>query len=200
AVDCDLEEGLLKVATAIQWKQPSSKPNRAKGLSCCMKDAGGTFKIAGATVKMSSDGSVVLLTGTVEIGQGSKTALSQVVAEELALGLDRVSVAQLDTDTTPYDVSTSASSSMTVMGLAVKRAAEDARKQLLDAAAQVLGCRPNELKLADEKVTGKRGKELSYGNVITEYFGSKAGEIIGRGVYRDLKTKKAALGSTTTFW
>ncbi|HEY1374842.1 MAG TPA: xanthine dehydrogenase family protein molybdopterin-binding subunit [Candidatus Binatia bacterium] len=198
-VDCDLKEGLLKVAGALDWKA-KPKPNVGKGVSVCLKDAGGTFKIAGAAVKMSSDGSVVLLTGTVEIGQGSKTALSQVVAEELALGLDRVFVAQLDTDTTPYDVSTSASSSMTVMGLAVKRAAEDARKQLLDAAAQVLGCKATELKLADGKVIGKRRKDLPYGGVITEFFGSKAGEIIGRGIYRDLRTKKAALGATTTFW
>jgi CO/xanthine dehydrogenase Mo-binding subunit len=198
-VDCDLKEGLLKVAKALDWKS-GSKPNTGKGLSVCLKDAGGTFKIAGATVKMSSDGSVVLLTGTVEIGQGSKTALSQVVAEELSLGLDKISVAQLDTDVTPYDVSTSASSSMTVMGLAVQRAAQDAKKQLLEAAAKVLGSRIGELQLKEGKVCGKRGKTLSYGNVITEFFGSKAGEIIGRGMYRDLKTKKAALGATTTFW
>jgi CO/xanthine dehydrogenase Mo-binding subunit len=198
-VDCDLKEGLLKVAKALDWKS-GSKPNTGKGLSVCLKDAGGTFKIAGATVKMSSDGSVVLLTGTVEIGQGSKTALSQVVAEELALGLDKISVAQLDTDVTPYDVSTSASSSMTVMGLAVQRAAQDAKKQLLEAAAKVLGSRIGELRLKEGKVCGKRGKTHSYGNVITEFFGSKAGEIIGRGMYRDLKTKKAALGATTTFW
>jgi CO/xanthine dehydrogenase Mo-binding subunit len=198
-VDCDLKEGLLKVAKALDWKS-GAKPNTGKGLSVCLKDAGGTFKIAGATVKMSSDGSVVLLTGTVEIGQGSKTALSQVVAEELSLGLDKISVAQLDTDVTPYDVSTSASSSMTVMGLAVQRAAQDAKKQLLEAAAKVLGSRIGELQLKEGKVCGKRGKTLSYGNVITEFFGSKAGEIIGRGMYRDLKTKKAALGATTTFW
>jgi len=198
-VDCDLKEGLLKVAKALDWKG-RAKPNTGKGLSVCLKDAGGTFKIAGATVKMSSDGSAVLLTGTVEIGQGSKTALSQVVAEKLCLGLDRISVAQLDTDVTPYDVSTSASSSMTVMGLAVERAAEDAKKQLLLAAAEVLACKASELKLEDGKVRGKRGKELSYGKAITEYFGSRAGEIVGRGIYRDLKTKKAALGATTTFW
>jgi CO/xanthine dehydrogenase Mo-binding subunit len=198
-VDCDLKEGLLKVAKALDWKG-RSKPNTGKGLSVCLKDAGGTFKIAGATVKMSSDGSVVLLTGTVEIGQGSKTALSQVVAEELCLGLERIAVAQLDTDVTPYDVSTSASSSMTVMGLAVQRAAQDAKKQLLDAAAEVLACKATELKLKDGKVCGRRGKSLSYGDVIVKFFGSKAGEIIGRGIYRDLKTKKAALGATTTFW
>ncbi len=198
-VDCDLKEGLMKVAKAIDWKA-QSKANTGKGLSVCLKDAGGTFKIAGATVKMSSDGSVVLLTGTVEIGQGSRTALSQVVAEELSTDLEQISVAQLDTDVTPYDVSTSASSSMTVMGLAVQRAAKDARKQLLEAAAKVMGCKIGDVKLKDGKVQGKRGHSLLYGKVITDYFGSKAGEIIGKGLYRDIRTKKAALGSTTTFW
>src|ERR671911_99890 len=137
-VDCDLEEGLRKVAETIKWQERDTKPNRAKGISCCMKDAGGTYKVAGATVKMSSDGSVVLLTGTVEVGQGPRTALSQVVAEELALPLNQITVAQLDTDVTPYDISTSASSSMVVMGTAVQRAAQDVKKQLLQCAAKVL--------------------------------------------------------------
>jgi CO/xanthine dehydrogenase Mo-binding subunit len=197
-VDCDLKEGLLKVAKALDWKT-ASKPNRGKGLSVCLKDGGGTFKVAGATVKMLSDGSVVLLTGTVEIGQGSRTALSQVVAEELSLNLDQISVAQIDTDVTPYDVSTSASSSMTVMGLAVQRAARDVKKQLLEAAAKVLGYKAAELKLKEGKVHSK-GKAVSYSDIITESFGSNAGEIIGKGIYRDVKTKKAALGATTTFW
>lgn len=199
-VDCDLKEGLLKVADALDWKRKPARPNTGKGLSCCIKDAGGTFKIAGAAVKMSSDGSVVLLTGTVEIGQGSRTALSQVVAEELAVGLDRISVAQLDTDVTPYDVSTSASSSMTVMGLAVQRAAQDVKQQLLRAAAKVMAKRADQLTLKDGKVRSRGGRSLSYDKVVAEYFGSRAGEIVGKGVYRDVKSKKAALGSPTTFW
>src|SRR5207302_8312350 len=120
-VDCDLKEDLLKVADALKWKQKSTKRYTGKGLGMCMKDAGGTYKVAGATVKMSSDGSVVLLTGTVEIGQGPRTALSQVVAEELSVPMNQIGVAQLDTDVTPYDISTSASSSMVVMGTAVLR-------------------------------------------------------------------------------
>lgn len=199
-VDCDLKEGLLKVAKALDWKRKPARPYTGKGLSCCIKDAGGTFKIAGATVRMSSDGSVVLLTGTVELGQGSRTALSQVAAEELSLGLDRISVAQLDTDVVPYDISTSASSSMTVMGLAVQRAAQDAKKQLLRAAAKVLGKKLADLQLRDGKVCVRRGKGVPYGAIITEFFGSKAGEVIGRGIYRDVRSKKAVLGSPTTFW
>ena len=199
-VDCDLEEGLLKVADAIKWKDSPAKSNRAKGISCCIKDAGGTYKVAGATVKMSSDGSVVLLTGTVEIGQGPRTALSQVVAEELSVSMEQISVAQLDTDVTPYDISTSASSSMVVMGTAVLRAAQDARKQLLQCAAKVLKQRVESLKLHDGNVVFGEGPPVSFSKVIVDYFGSKAGEIIGKGLYKDKRNAKAVLGSTTTFW
>jgi CO/xanthine dehydrogenase Mo-binding subunit len=199
-VDCDLAEGLLKVADAIKWNEKSTEPNQAKGISCCMKDAGGTYKVAGATVKMSSDGSVVLLTGTVEVGQGPRTALSQVVAEELAINLDQIAVAQLDTDVTPYDISTSASSSMVVMGTAVQRAAQDAKRQLLECAAKVLKQKADSLTVKDGQVHTREGQSISYSKVIIDFFGSKAGEIIGKGLYKDKRSKKAILGSTTTFW
>mgnify|MGYP003293719770 CR=1 FL=1 len=102
-----------------------------------MKDGGGTYKVSAAAVKMNSDGSVVLSTGTVELGQGARTALSQVIAEELGLSLQQVSVAQLDTDATPYDSATNASSSMVVMGLCVQRAARDLKRQLLRRASDL---------------------------------------------------------------
>jgi len=199
-VDCDLKEGLVKVADAIGWREKSAKPNRAKGISCCIKDAGGTYKVAGATVKMSSDGSVVLLTGTVEVGQGPRTALSQVVAEELAMSMDEITVAQLDTDVTPYDISTSASSSMVVMGTAVQRAAQDVKKQLLQCAARVLKQKVDHLVLSEGKIHLGEREGIPYGKVIVDFFGSKAGEIIGKGLYKDKRSAKAILGSTTTFW
>jgi CO/xanthine dehydrogenase Mo-binding subunit len=199
-VDCDLKEGLLKVADSIKWREKSKKPNRAKGISCCIKDAGGTYKVAGATVKMSSDGSVMLLTGTVEVGQGPRTALSQVVAEELALPVEQITVAQLDTDATPYDISTSASSSMVVMGTAVQRAAQDVKKQLLQCAAKVLKQDVDSLILSQGQVVTKKEQAISYSKVIVDFFGSKAGELIGKGLYKDKRNPKAVLGSTTTFW
>ena len=107
-----------------------------------MKDGGGTYKVSSAAVKMNADGSIVLLTGTVEVGQGARTALSQVVAEVLNVPFESVTVAQLDTDVTPYDVNTNASSSMVVMGLSVQRAAEDLKGQLLRHAAKLLKSKP----------------------------------------------------------
>lgn len=199
-VDCDLAEGLVKVAEALSWKEKPAKPNSGKGLGLCMKDAGGTYKVAGATVKMSSDGSIALLTGTVEVGQGPRTALSQIVAEELATSLEQVTVAQLDTDVTPYDISTSASSSTVVMGLAVQRAARDVKQQLLQCAAKVLKEKVGALKIKGGRVHTQSSEPMSYGAVIAQYFGSKAGELIGHGLYRDKRSQKAVLGSPTTFW
>jgi CO/xanthine dehydrogenase Mo-binding subunit len=198
-VDCDLKAGLLRAAKNIGWNG-NKQPNRGQGLAVCMKDGGGTYKVSSAAVKMNADGSVVLLTGTVEVGQGARTALSQVVAEELGLPFDDVTVAQLDTDVTPYDVNTNASSSTVVMGLAVQRASQDLKKQLLRQAAKVFNVRPEQLTLSEGKVHGPKGQSLSLEALMQKIFLSKAGEMIGRGAYQDVKSSKAALGSPTTFW
>ena len=199
-VDCDLREGLLQAAEAIGWSK-NSKANHGKGLACCMKDGGGTYKVASAAVKMNSDGSIILLTGTVEIGQGALTALSQIVAEELGVPLSRITVAQLDTDVTPYDVNTNASSSTVVMGLSVQRAALDLKRQLLRHGAKPLKLAPDLLALKHGRIEdAKGGQGISFEDLMHRVFSSKGGEIVGRGAYQDIKSKKAALGSPTTFW
>jgi CO/xanthine dehydrogenase Mo-binding subunit len=199
-VDCDLRAGLLRAAKEIGWGEKRKKPHRGKGLAVCMKDGGGTFKVSSAAVKMNADGSIVLLTGTVEVGQGARTALSQVVAEELGVPFDAVTVAQLDTDVTPYDVNTNASSSMVVMGLSVQRAALDLKRQLLQHAAKLLKTKPEKLALRGGRIHGAKGQSVSFAEVMQNVFLSKAGEMIGHGAYQDIKTKQAALGSPTTFW
>jgi CO/xanthine dehydrogenase Mo-binding subunit len=165
-----------------------------------MKDGGGTYKVASAAVKMNSDGSIILLTGTVEIGQGARTALSQIVAEELAVPLSRITVAELDTDVTPYDVNTNASSSTVVMGLSVQRAAQDLKRQLLRHGAKVLKATPDRLSLKHGRIEDSKGQGISFEGLMHKIFSSKGGEIVGRGAYQDIKSKKAALGSPTTFW
>ena len=72
---------------------------------------------------MHADGSVTLLAGTVEMGQGARTVLSQIVAEELALPLMWVRLAQPESGTSPYDQATSSSRSTTLVGLALQAAA-----------------------------------------------------------------------------
>ncbi len=199
-VDCDLKAGLMQAAEEIGWKLKITKPNRGRGLAVCMKDGGGTFKVSSAAVKMNADGSVVLLTGTVEVGQGARTALSQVVAEELAIPFDAVTVATLDTEVTPYDVNTNASSSMVVMGLSVQRAAQDLKRQLLRHAAKILKTKAEQLSLSGGKIVGAKNQTLSFTELMQKVFLSRSGELIGHGAYQSIKSPKAALGSPTNFW
>ena len=199
-VDCSLREGLLRVAKTLAWGQKNNKRNTGKGLSCCIKDAGGSYKIASAAIKLAADGSILLLTGTVEIGQGAFTALSQVVAEELDVPIEQITVAQLDTDVTPYDVATSASRSTTVMGLCVQRAAWDVKKQLLRAASRAFNENVARLSMAKGKVYNSKSQALSYEEIVIRNFGSKWGEMVGFGSYQDKKDKRAALGALTVFW
>jgi len=204
-VDCDLKAGLMQAAEEIGWnvkrKNAANGIRRlGKGLAVCMKDGGGTYKVSSAAVKMNADGSVVLLTGTVEVGQGARTALSQVVAEELGIPFSAITVAQLDTDVTPYDVNTNASSSMVVMGLSVQRAAQDLKRQLLRHGAKILKTKPEKLALKNGKIVGGKGEALSFVQLMHKVFLSKSGEMIGRGAYQSIKSAKAALGSPTNFW
>ena len=199
-VDCDLKAGLLQAAEEIGWKQKITKPNRGRGLAVCMKDGGGTYKVSSAAVKMNADGSVVLLTGTVEVGQGARTALSQVCAEELGIPFAAVTVAQLDTEITPYDVNTNASSSMVVMGLSVQRAAQDLKRQIVRHAAKVLKTKAGQLQLSGGQIVGPKNQTLSFVELMQKIFLSRSGELVGHGAYQSVKSAKAALGSPTNFW
>ncbi len=199
-VDCDLKAGLMQAAEEIGWHQNVTRPNRGRGLAVCMKDGGGTYKVSSAAVKMNADGSVVLLTGTVEVGQGARTALSQVCAEELGIPFEAVTVAQLDTEITPYDVNTNASSSMVVMGLSVQRAAQDLKRQMVRHAAKVLKTKAAQLQLSGGKIIGPKNQTLSFVDLMQKIFLSRAGELVGHGAYQSIKSAKAALGSPTNFW
>jgi CO/xanthine dehydrogenase Mo-binding subunit len=97
-------------------------------------------------------------------------------------------------------LNTNASSSMVVMGLSVQRAAEDLKRQLLRHAGKLLKAKPVKLTLSGGKIHGAKGQSLSFTELMQRVFLSRAGEMIGRGAYQDIKSKKAALGSPTTFW
>src|SRR5438093_1356893 len=150
-IDCDFAEGLGKAAAQIGWNEPTAAPRRGKGIACTIK-APLAPSVSSAMVRMHADGSATLLTGTVECGQGARTALSQIVAEELALPLDRVRVARSEVGMSPYDQATSASRSTTLMGLAVLRAARDVRDQLLTIGARLLETERPALTLRDERI------------------------------------------------
>jgi len=203
-LDCDLKAGLMQVAEAIQWQKgeqgsTGSMRKRGKGIACAVKDGGGTNKPAHAAVKILVDGSVVLATGSVEIGQGIRTALLQVVAEELSVPPEDIQVAELDTQYTPFDKGTNASSGVSIMGQAVQKAARHAREQLISAATQVLEADEKSIELKDGKVVS-RGKTFSFREVMRSCFADTEGEIIGRGFFKVSRSDEAPLGYPSPFW
>ena len=187
--DCDLKAGLKRIADAVGWQSRnmsggSSGPKRKGiGIATAVKDGGGTNKPANAAVKIFNDGSVLLSTGSVEIGQGMRTAFLQVVAEELSVPPERVRVAALDTHYTPFDKGTNASSATAIMGQAVQKAAQDARAQFLQAAAAVLRAPVSNIRLDNGMVVCGEQK-LSFPEVMQRYFRDTEGEIWGRGFFK----------------
>jgi CO/xanthine dehydrogenase Mo-binding subunit len=201
-IDCDLKGALRRIANEFNrsgGESPKGPVRRGRGVAACVKDGGGTNKAAHAMVKILIDGSVVMSTGSVEIGQGMRTAFLQLVAEELSVPVENVQAAELDTQYTPFDKGTNASSATSVMGLAMQKAARDAREQLLAAAAAVLGAEVSTITLREGKLSAG-GKSLALRDVMRRRFGEAEGEIIGRGYYKVPRNDAVPLGYPSPFW
>jgi CO/xanthine dehydrogenase Mo-binding subunit len=194
-LDGDMAEGLEQVARVIGWPADAGS---GRGLACAMKDGGGTHTVSHALVRINADGSVSLFAGSVEMGQGARTALAQIAAETLGGGFESVVVAPLDTALTPYDHGTSASRATTVMGLAVQAAARDAREQVLALAASLLETEPARLTVqAGSIVHGDR--RLTVAEVVSGHYGLVGGEVTGVGSFVPAGWS-GSLGGATVFW
>lgn len=181
-LDADLEAGLRRVAAAIGWGHPAS-PRTGRGLAVGITDAGAE-PVASAIVRLHADGSASVHESSTELGQGVRTVLAQIAAEALALPVERVGVVASDTAGTPYDRSTGASRSTTVMGLAVQAACQEVRAQLAEAAAAALGAGAASLCFEAGRIRAPDGREIAYGDAVRAFFGGPGGELIGRGYVR----------------
>jgi CO/xanthine dehydrogenase Mo-binding subunit len=106
--------------------------------------------------------------GKVEIGQGILTALSQIVAEELDVDLERIRLAPTDTSYSPDEGMTSGSQSITDGGTALRYAAAEARDLLLQRAAAKLGVSLEQLSVADGVITARAGGRTTYWDLASE--------------------------------
>jgi CO/xanthine dehydrogenase Mo-binding subunit len=191
-VDADLCEGTRAAVRSLEWNSSRAK---GAGVAVGVSDSE-AMPVSVALIRLLADGSVILLCGTTEVGQGARTVLSQIVAQELFLPVERVTMRGTETLATPFDRSTGASRSTTVMGSAVKAAAEDLRRQLIDAAAEILDSSTNTITIKDGEVHSKN-QHLPYSKVVSAFFGMPGGELIGRGYMRP----GAGLGATfPLFW
>jgi CO/xanthine dehydrogenase Mo-binding subunit len=178
-LDADLFTALDRVARKMEWDGPAPASGRGRGIAFGVTDPGAPLAST-ATVHVLSDGSVVLLAGTVECGQGARTVMSQIVAEELSVPLKCVTMRAPDTAYTPFDRSTGSSRSTTVMGKAVQLAARDARRQLLDLAAEQFEAPLEAITLQDGSAAAGN-KTAPYGDLIRRHFAMQGGEIVGCG-------------------
>lgn len=116
-------------------------------------------------IRLDPDGRVTVLTGKVEFGQGIKTALIQVAAEELDLSPARVTLITADTGRTPNEGYTAGSHSMQDSGTAIRDAAAEVRALLMDAAAASWQVPREQVRTNAGHVTGPDGRSIGYGEL-----------------------------------
>jgi CO/xanthine dehydrogenase Mo-binding subunit len=186
-ISVGISDCLKGVAQAIGWQAKEEQKDRelkgkarGKGLAVMIKTTM-TPSNSSALVRLNADGSAVLLTSSVEIGQGTQTALAQIVAEELGIAPERVSVTFPDTDVTPFDQSTSSSRTIFTMGSAARQAAGQIRKQLVEIGAHVLEANVEDLELINGhlQVKGAPEKRRTISQLFQARYGAAVGSMAG---------------------
>ncbi|HEX3486624.1 MAG TPA: xanthine dehydrogenase family protein molybdopterin-binding subunit [Micropepsaceae bacterium] len=190
--DAAIDAVLDHLADHMNWKAPfdrgSGTVKRGRGIAIGIK-ASISPTTSGAIVNISADGSIVLYINTIDMGQGSDTAMAQLVAEVLNVDAETVRVVHGNTDVAPYDMGTLGSRSTFHMGNAVKLAAEDARAKLAALAAEV-GL--------------PAGTNYDVKEIFLKRYGMRAGNVIGAGTYVPRYTspnpKTGQSDNVTPFW
>lgn len=193
AFDADLRADVEVVAAELEVAAPTP---RGRGRALCVSASdGGAEPLGSAVLRLLSDGSVALMCGSAEMGQGSSTVLPQIAAAELGVAVDRIQLIQSDTAVVSYDRSTGASRTTTVMGLAIQRAAADVKRQLRVWAAEALEANPRDfVEEADGLLID--GRRYRWDDIVRRWFGGSYGEVVGVGyIRRDGVTQELPL-----FW
>jgi len=194
--DAGIEPVLERLAQRMDWEKSFDKVKSGKGNGTIRRGRGIAIGFKAsispttsmAIVNISADGSCIVYCSTVDMGQGSDTAMAQFAAEALGIPVERVTVVHPDTDVTPYDMATLGSRSTYHMGHAVKNAAEDARDKLMALAADV----------------GLSAETTPIPDIFRKKYGMQAGNIVGVGSFIPPYTPpEAGTGMTTDatpFW
>lgn len=195
--DGDWEQTVRLAAKRIGWNDPLP-PGRGRGIAVGLK-SGPTTGLSYATVRLLYDGSAMVYAGTSDMGQGARTIFAQIVADEVGVPLDQISVVMGDTAVVPYDQQTSASRSSVLMGTAVQRACHDVQGKvrqmaadLYDVEAEAIKVVPGELVLPDRRVP--------IAQVMQEALAPLGGEVVGNGEMRKDKETDHPLGGTAAFF
>jgi CO/xanthine dehydrogenase Mo-binding subunit len=196
-LDADLVSDVEKAAAAVGWGE-RKRPWVGRGVSVGLL-AAGAHPVSRASVRLCSDGSADVYVGTTELGQGPRTVMAQIAAEQLGTDTELVRVHGADTRFTPYDRSTGASRSTTIAGLAVKRAADAVAARLRETAAEQWDVDPELVELAGGHASFA-DEELSFPDLIARRFGFRGGEIIEGGEVRPRAGETGSYAEGPHFW
>jgi CO/xanthine dehydrogenase Mo-binding subunit len=173
----DVKGDIKKLAQALGWGTPLP-PNHGRGMGILVTDAG-AVPVGRSEVRVHGDGSVTVLSGSAEMGQGSKTVLGQIAAEEFGVTLEHVRVVQSDTAMTPFARSTGADRTTTLEGRTVLGACLEAKQQIRLMAADIWETAPEDIVLERTGVMSE-GRRMTWGQVIGTYFSLADMEVTGR--------------------
>ena len=149
---CALDRCMQHCSDMFGWKEKfpvrdmGNGKVRAAGVAMSMQGSGiSGIDVGSVTVKLNDDGGYMLLIAAADMGTGCDTILAQMVAEHMECPLEAVSVFGADTDASPYDSGSYASSTTYVTGMAVEKACTQLKERLCAIAAEALGCDAAEL-------------------------------------------------------
>lgn len=155
------KDTLKAAGESIGWEEKRGKPVQQDGLLRGVGFGVGPgvvgMKVQGhdgsaAIIKMNEDGTVNLLGGFTDVGQGAETVMAMIAAEDLGLTVDDVNVSKIDSEHTPMDPGVFGGRTTYCSGRAVRAAAADVRRQLFEFASEKLEANPADLDLRDRKI------------------------------------------------
>jgi len=182
-----LKECLEAIGKSDLWRDRASRKNgleNGRGIGLAAGGWLGGLQPASAIVGLNSDGTFNVIVGSADI-TGTNTSFAQIAAEVLNVPVETVAVTYGDTGTAPYAGMSAGSKTTITVGRAVKEAAEDARRQMLQVAARRLECEADELEIADGaiRVAASPDKSLLLRRLgrMTTNFSAPFAAIVGRG-------------------
>ena len=175
---CALDRCLARVHDMIDWdnKYPCRDMGngkiRAVGMGMAMQGSGITsMDVGSATLKVNDEGFYTLLIGAADMGTGCDTTLAQIAAEVLECPLDNITTLSADTDWSPYDSGSYASSTTYVTGKATEKCALELRGKICALGAKLLGCDKEQVSFDGREVRveegEKAGKTISLSDIAT---------------------------------
>lgn len=195
--DGDWRQALNIAAERVGWGEPLL-PGHGRGISVGLK-ASATAGASYCILRILHDGSVSLIAGTSDMGQGARTILSQLVSENLGVPMERVTLVMGDTAVVPFDYSTSASRSTVFMGSAVVDACQKAIAELRGKTAERHKVSVEDVVFTPGQISID-GAVYTLPEVLNDVFGAVPGEIIVTGSQRGEGDADHPLGGPASFY